>query len=71
VHAFIRAKLKELFGEQTAQSTRIQYGGSVNAKNIEVLMSKSDIDGALIGGASLDAKGFADIIKKTLNIKKE
>jgi len=48
-----------------AEDVRIQYGGSVKPHNIEEFMAESDIDGALIGGASLKAESFADIIKKT------
>ncbi len=62
-HAFIRSWLKKRFGADTAKGLRIQYGGSVKPDNISDLMREEDIDGALVGGASLDAQGFADIIK--------
>jgi triosephosphate isomerase len=63
VHAFIRKLLIEMFGEATAESTRIQYGGSVKPENISTLMGQADIDGALVGGASLKADSFEKIIK--------
>lgn len=63
VHAFIRGLLTDLFGKTTAEATRIQYGGSVNAGNIAALMGQADIDGALVGGASLKADSFEKIVK--------
>jgi len=63
VCTFIRHTVAELFGTETANKTRIQYGGSVKADNIAELMGKSDIDGALVGGAALDAVGFSKIVK--------
>ena len=63
VHAFIRKLLAEAFGAQVADNVRIQYGGSVKAANAKELLAQTDIDGALVGGASLDAKGFAEIIR--------
>ena len=63
VIAFIRNTLGELFGAQTAADIRILYGGSVKAANIKEFMSQSQIDGALVGGASLDASSFAQIVK--------
>jgi len=63
VHAFIRKLLVEMFGKTTAEETRIQYGGSVNVSNATTLMSQADIDGALVGGASLKADSFEKIIK--------
>ena len=62
VHAFIRLDLSELFGAATADRVRIQYGGSVKPENAEDLMRQKNIDGALIGGASLDPRSFARII---------
>jgi triosephosphate isomerase len=59
----IRNEMAELFGEEMAQQTRIQYGGSVKPENISNFLSQSDIDGALVGGASLDASSFAQIVK--------
>ena len=63
VHQFIRENLKKNFGLDTAAEVRIQYGGSVNAENAKTLMSQPDIDGALVGGASLKADSFATIVK--------
>lgn len=60
---YIRRRLANHFGMDVAQKVRIQYGGSVKAENIAELMAQSDIDGALVGGASLDAVGFSKIIK--------
>ena len=60
---FIRRTVAEVFGEDSAARVRIQYGGSVKADNIAELMAQSDIDGALVGGASLDAATFAQIVK--------
>ena len=62
-HQFIRKHLGKLFGNAAAEKIRIQYGGSVKAENAKELISKPDIDGALVGGASLDARGFTAIIK--------
>jgi len=55
---FIRQKLKEFYGEGTAQNVRILYGGSVNRDNINEFTAKEDIDGALVGGASLHPEYF-------------
>ena len=60
---FIRVELESLFGEEVAQATRIQYGGSVNAENASEFFDQPDIDGALVGGASLVAESFAGIVK--------
>lgn len=62
VHAFIRALLSELYDEKTAAATRILYGGSVKPENVDNLMSQPDVDGALVGGASLKAADFARIV---------
>ena len=62
-HAFIRRTLTEISDEATASKMRIQYGGSVKPDNARTLMSQPDIDGALVGGASLDPRSFAQIIK--------
>lgn len=62
VHASIRAKLTERFGSAKAEAIRLQYGGSVNAANAKELLGQKDIDGALVGGASLKADAFAAII---------
>jgi len=63
VHQFIRNLVEKLFGKKIAGSVRILYGGSVKPENIKELMSMSDVDGALVGGASLNAEKFAEIIK--------
>lgn len=62
VHEFIRNLLVKLTSVETAQEITIQYGGSVNAKNAKELLSKPDIDGALVGGACLKADSFREII---------
>lgn len=62
-HAFIRAKLTQFFGADLAGKMRIQYGGSVKPENAADLMGQSDIEGALVGGASLDADAFAAIVR--------
>ena len=62
-HAFLRSSFGEIFGEGSADSLRIIYGGSVKPANISELMTKEDIDGALVGGASLKADSFVDIVK--------
>ncbi len=69
VHAKIRNWLAGRFGQQAAQEIRIQYGGSVKADNAAELMSQPDVDGALVGGASLDPKGFLSIIESTVQAK--
>jgi triosephosphate isomerase (TIM) len=62
-HAFIRHILSEMADETTAERVRIQYGGSVKPENARELMSQADIDGALVGGASLDPRSFAQIVQ--------
>ncbi len=66
VHAFIRKVLAAMFGEAVARRVRIQYGGSVKANNARELLGQPDIDGALVGGASLEVRSFADIIKNSI-----
>jgi triosephosphate isomerase len=63
VHQFIREWLADIFGIQTAGQVRILYGGSVKPENVSELMSKEDIDGALVGGASLKAASFNRLIR--------
>ena len=65
-HAFIRGLLVKNFDETVAKHVRIQYGGSVKAANARQLMSQPDVDGALVGGASLETRSFADIIKNSI-----
>jgi len=67
-HAFIRKTIAAICDQATADKIRIQYGGSVKPDNTESLMSQPDIDGALVGGASLDPRGFAEIIKHTCKL---
>ncbi len=62
-HAFIRSTLGEIADKATSERMRIQYGGSVKPDNARSLMTQPDIDGALVGGASLDARSFAQIVK--------
>jgi len=68
VHQFIRTLLVKLFGDDVAQTVRIQYGGSVKPENSVDLMSQPDIDGALVGGASLKADTFSDIVKNSCSV---
>ncbi len=63
VHAAIRRLVRERLGPAAAAAVRIQYGGSVRPDNIDELMAEPDIDGALVGGASLDASSFARIVR--------
>ena len=65
-HAFIRSLIAKMFDETVARRVRIQYGGSVKPSNARELMSQPDVDGALVGGASLEARSFADIIKNSI-----
>ncbi|MBL9136387.1 MAG: triose-phosphate isomerase [Verrucomicrobiales bacterium] len=66
VHAFIRKVLVEMFDDATARRVRIQYGGSVKPSNARELMGMPDVDGALVGGAALEARSFADIIRNSI-----
>jgi triosephosphate isomerase len=63
VHAFIRQRLSDLFSNGIAEKIRIQYGGSVTPDNVKGLMSQKDIDGALVGGASLKPDTFSKIVR--------
>jgi len=62
-HLTIRAEVAEIFGQPFAKKLRILYGGSVKPENTKALMAEDDIDGALVGGASLEPKSFAEIVK--------
>jgi triosephosphate isomerase len=62
VHAKIRTIMTEIYGEEIANDTRILYGGSVSPESVDDLMAEADIDGALVGGASLSAESFGRII---------
>ncbi|MGE4182679.1 MAG: triose-phosphate isomerase [Limisphaerales bacterium] len=66
IHAFIRKVLAEMYDEPLARRVRIQYGGSVKPSNARELMGMPDVDGALVGGASLEARSFADIIRNSI-----
>jgi triosephosphate isomerase len=63
VHSLIRETIGKIFGEETASQIRILYGGSVKPDNIKSLMSEEDIDGGLVGGASLTPESFEKIVK--------
>lgn len=65
-HAYIRGLVAKLFDDAVARRVRIQYGGSVKPSNARELMSLPDVDGALVGGASLEDRSFADIIKNSI-----
>lgn len=66
VHHFIRNLLKDGFSDEVSSQVRIQYGGSVKPENAAELMAQPDVDGALVGGASLQAESFAQIVKNTI-----
>ncbi len=70
VHKFIRTKLAEKFGEEIASSVTILYGGSVKPHNVYELTKEEDVDGALVGGASLSAESFIGIIKNAWESQK-
>jgi triosephosphate isomerase len=61
-HRTIRAGVRAKFGQEAADAVRILYGGSVNPKNVKSLMAQPEIDGTLVGGASLEAASFASIV---------
>jgi triosephosphate isomerase len=64
-HLHIRTRLRQWFGGDAADRCRVIYGGSVKPDNIAELIAEPDVDGALVGGASLDVKGFADIVTRS------
>ena len=64
-HAHIRTRLRQWFGADAAERCHIIYGGSVKPDNIRELIAETDVDGALVGGASLDVRGFADIVSRS------
>jgi triosephosphate isomerase len=64
-HAHIRKRLRQWFGADSAERCHIIYGGSVKPDNIRELIAETDVDGALVGGASLDVRGFADIVSRS------
>jgi triosephosphate isomerase len=61
-HLFVRAQLEKLYGKNFASGTRVLYGGSVTAENVDSLMAQPDVDGALVGGASLKKDAFLRIM---------
>ncbi len=63
VHRFIREKIEKLYSREVSEEIRIQYGGSVTPENIKGLMEQANIDGALVGGASLKAESFSKIVR--------
>ena len=63
VHRFIRGKIEKLYSREVSEEIRIQYGGSVTPENVKGLMNQPDIDGALVGGASLKAESFSKIVR--------
>jgi triosephosphate isomerase len=69
VHAFIRGLLVKLFGDAVAQKVRILYGGSMKPANAPELLAQKDIDGGLIGGASLEARSFVELVTAAAAIK--
>ena len=68
VQGYLRGLLSELASKEIAQTVRILYGGSVKAENVEALMAEPEVDGALVGGASLSAQGFIGIVRKAARI---
>jgi triosephosphate isomerase len=69
-HTVIRKTLADMYGYQAADSVRIQYGGSVNPENVDALMSMPDVDGALVGGASLTADSFTRIVDGSVTMSR-
>jgi triosephosphate isomerase len=67
--AIIRRELASLYGDELAQAARIQYGGSVDGENIGEFMAQPEIDGALVGGASLKADVFTAIVAEAARLK--
>lgn len=67
-HAFIRSVLAEKYGEDSAKKVRIQYGGSVKPNNAAELISQTDVDGFLVGGASLEPGSFHEIVKAAIQV---
>jgi triosephosphate isomerase len=65
-HAHIRSRLRQWFGVELAERCRLLYGGSVKAENAGALMSQADVNGALVGGASLDVKSFTAIVRASI-----
>lgn len=70
VHKYARELLHKLYNQEVASEVRIQYGGSVKPENIVELMRQPDVDGALVGGASLKVDSFSEIVKKAAEVLK-
>ncbi|PYP87332.1 MAG: triose-phosphate isomerase [Blastocatellia bacterium AA13] len=70
MHSFIRSRVQQMFGDSVAEGARILYGGSVKPDNVEGLIGRPNIDGALVGGACLEAKSFAGIVNVIIDLKK-
>ena len=64
-HAHIRRRLRDAWGEEAAAQCRVIYGGSVKPGNVRELVTQPDVDGGLVGGASLDVNAFAEIVAKS------
>lgn len=69
-HSYIRGLIEKLYGKAIAQAIRIQYGGSIKPENISELMQQPDVDGGLVGGASLTVASFSEIVKKASEVRK-
>ncbi len=65
-HAHLRGRLRQWLGADAAERCRILYGGSVKVENIQSLIAQPDVDGALVGGASLDVRTFAEIARQAM-----
>ena len=68
MHKFIRELLTKMFNAETSGKIRLQYGGSVKPENIAELIAQPDIDGALVGGASLKSESFTQIVKQSCSV---
>lgn len=68
--AYMRSLVVELFGLEAGQKVRVQYGGSVKPSNVKEIMDKENIDGALVGGASLEAESFGQLVNFRSNMRK-
>jgi triosephosphate isomerase len=66
----VRGALRDLYGKEVAENTRILYGGSTKPGNIKEIMEQPNIDGALIGGAAIDAQSYADMVRITSEVYK-
>jgi len=68
-HGHIRTRLRQWFGAEAAERCRVIYGGSVKPDNIRELVSQADVDGALVGGASLEVRGFAELVMRCRGVR--